>query len=54
MYGVIQKAPEAHGRYYVILRHTGTAQNIRHNGGGWVIVECSRWFWVMVQGKEER
>ena len=40
--------------YYVILRHTRTVQSMSHNGGGWVIVERSGRFWVMVHGKEKR
>ena len=51
---VIENDPETHGRYYVILRHAGTVQNVRHNGGRWIIVEHSGKFWVMVQGKEKR
>ena len=54
MYGVIQKALEAHGTYYVILRHTGTVWSMRHGGSKWVIIERSGGFWVMIQRKEKR
>ena len=54
MHGVIQKVPEAHRRYYIILRHTRMVQSTRHNGSKWIIMERSGRFWVMVQRIEEQ
>ena len=52
--GVIEKVPEGHGSYYVILRHTRMVWSMRHGGNRWVIVERSRGFWVMVQREKKR
>ena len=49
-----QKLMEGTTSFYVMLRHTGMVQNVHHSGGGWIIVERSGRFWVMVQGKEKR
>ena len=53
-YGKSWKLTEGTTSLYVILRHTGMIPNMSHNGGGWINVERSGMFWVMVQREKKR
>ena len=53
-YGTHWKPMESPTSFYIILRHSRVVWSMHDVRDMWASVECSRRFWVVVQGEKER